>query len=174
MCENSTSKDGQFNVQKMDKVHRFKHTFIISSVKIVARQQSIVQYRIELVSNNWFNCIANISYSNYDKDPQELFSVLKECFALADLKTDDNTFGKIKSSVTLNYITNANDNVISIADYLLPRTFYYDIRDSGMKFLLYNESTDMYQLLDVADKETATGAFSEVISFFKSDVEGLA
>lgn len=147
--------------------------FIVSSIKITARQQSILQYRIEIVSNNWFNCIANISYSNYDKEPQELFSVLRSCFTLADLKTDDNTFDKIKSSVSLNYITSSNDCVMSIADYLLPRTFYYGIKDAGMKFLLYNESTDMYQLLDVADKDTATGAFTEVISFFKTDTEGL-
>lgn len=104
----------------------------------------MIQYRIELVSNNWFNCIANIDYSDYDKYPQELFSTLRACFKLAGLKTDEDTFSKVKSSVTLNYVTGSNDCIMSIAKYLLPRTFYYDVRDRGMKFLLYNESTDMY------------------------------
>lgn len=99
---------------------------------------------------------------------------MRSCFTLVDLKTDDKTFDKIKSSVSLNYITNSNDCLISIMSYLMPKMFYYGMRDSCMKFLLYNESTDIYQLLDVTDKETATGVFSEIVSFFKTDLEGLA
>lgn len=144
MCVNIEDRDGMLGVTKLDKTQMFKHTFIVNDIKILARAQGVIKYRIDLVSNNWFNCIANVEYSNYDRDPVELFTVLRECFRLVDLKVDDESFNRVKSSVSLNYITNVNDCMLSVIRYLLPKTFYFRLRDSGMKFLMYNETTDKF------------------------------
>ena len=87
---------------------------MVDSIEILSREKSIVNYKIKLVSSNWFNCIANIIYSNYSGGPQSVFSILKNCLALAQLPADADSFGKINSSVEIQYITSGDDNLLSI------------------------------------------------------------
>lgn len=171
--ENNYQKDGKIGIMSLDKTKKFSGDFIVSSIKITQRSGTYIKYKLELVSSNWFNCIANIKYSNYDKEKMQVFDILRDCLRLASLTVDDNTFDIVKSTVTMNYITNANDCIMSIVDYLLPKTYYFNERDNKMRFLLYNESTNKYQLLDVTNTQTITGMFTEVLSFFKTDAEGM-
>lgn len=37
----------------------FQHVFLVTDIKPVGRESYVVKYEIDLVSVNWFNCIAN-------------------------------------------------------------------------------------------------------------------
>ena len=73
--------DGKITVDKTSKTDIFQHVFLIDKVKILSRSAHTIDYKIELVSMNWLNCIENVNYSNYDQPPIEIFDILKACLA---------------------------------------------------------------------------------------------
>lgn len=113
----------------MDDEQRFVHTFLITDIKVISRKESIVKYEIDFVSNNWFKCIANVDFTNYNRDTEQIFDIFRACLKNNDLIVDDNTFGKVKSSVKTHYITNTNDNLFSIAKYLMHKMYYFGDKD---------------------------------------------
>lgn len=172
-AENKQKSDNGLVIEKIDEEQCFTHTFIISGIKVISRQSSIIKYQIDLISNNWFKCIANIDYTNYNEGKQQIFDILKACIKNNDLTVDDETFEKVRSSVKINYITNTNDNLFTISNYLMQKMYYYNEKDNCMKFFLYNESKNRYQLFDVTNKDTATGMYTTLLSFFKTNNESL-
>lgn len=172
-CENKQKNDDGVVIEKMDDEQKFIHTFVITDIKVISRSASIVKYEINFVSNNWFKCIANVDFTNYNRDPEQIFDILKACLKNNDLMIDDKTFDKVKSAVKTHYITNTNDNLFSIVKYLMHKMYYFEDKDQSVKFFLYNETTDKYQLLDIADKSTSTGMYTTILSFFKTNNESL-
>lgn len=172
-CENKQKNDDGVVIEKMDDEQKFIHTFVITDIKVISRSASIVKYEIDFVSNNWFKCIANVDFTNYNRDPEQIFDILKACLKNNDLMIDDKTFDKVKSAVKTHYITNTNDNLFSIVKYLMHKMYYFEDKDQSVKFFLYNETTDKYQLLDIADKSTSTGMYTTILSFFKTNNESL-
>ena len=172
-CENKQKNDDGVVIEKMDDEQKFIHTFVITDIKVISRSASIVKYEIDFVSNNWFKCIANVDFTNYNRDPEQIFDILKACLKNNDLMIDDKTFNKVKSAVKTHYITNTNDNLFSIVKYLMHKMYYFEDKDQSVKFFLYNETTDKYQLLDIADKSTSTGMYTTILSFFKTNNESL-
>lgn len=172
-CENLKKNDNGIVIEKLDESQQFQHTFIITNIRVLSRNQSIIKYQIDLVSNNWFNCIANVKFSNYSQPKQQIFDILKACIKQNDLQVDDEKFDMVKSQVDLNYITHENDNLFSIAKYLVHKMYYYPTKDTELKFFLYNESTDKYQLFDVTIKQSTTGIYNTILSMFKTNNEGL-
>lgn len=172
-CENTIKQDNDIAVEKMDDTYRFEHLFMITGIKAISRQQSIIKYQIDLVSNNWFKCIANIDYTNYNIGKEPVFDILKACMKNNDLVVDDEFFDKVKTNVKINYISNTNDNLFTASRYLMKKLYYYSEKDTAVKFFLYNESNDKYQLFDITNKDTATGTYSTVLSFFKTNNEQL-
>ena len=82
---------------------------------------NVISYKMTLVSCNWFNCTATLTYSNYDKPPETTVELIKKMLTLNELNIDADTFGKVKSEVKLNFITNGNDNTFTTIKYLLAR-----------------------------------------------------
>ena len=93
----------------------------MSNVQILNRLNSVIQYKIGLISCNWLNCVATLTYSNYDKPPESVLDLVKKMISLNNLDIDDDTFGKVKSQVKINFITNGNDNTLTTVKYLLAR-----------------------------------------------------
>ena len=166
-AENKNNSDNNVGMGNLDEEKRFMHSFIISNIKVLARTYSIIKYKIDIISLNWFKCAANISFSNYGGKPQPVFDILKSCMAYSNLAIDDNTFGKVKTPVSLNYITQRNDNMFTTMNYLLHKLYYTpDKKDDSLKFVVYC-------ILDLKDSHTFIGAYSTIISFFKTNTENL-
>lgn len=163
--------DNQIVVEKLSEDEKFVHTFYMTGIQVLDRKHSEITYKIDLVSVNWFKCISNLSFSNYSSEPQQIFDVIKSMLTLNQLNIDQESFDKVKSSVKINYVTNGNDNTFTTVKYLLDKMYYYNEKDKELKFLLYNEHTDKFQLFDLIDKKLATGMYITVVSFFKSTSE---
>lgn len=163
--------DGKITVDKTSKTDVFQHIFLVENVKIASRQGHTIDYKIDLISMNWINCIENVTYSNYDKPPMEIFDIIKACFAQKELMIDKTTFDEIKSNVNLNYITNGNDNVFTVVKYLLNKLYYYNTKTDSIKTILYNETTDKYQLFDFKNMKRTNGNYPITLSMFKSQNE---
>lgn len=172
-CENLKKNDNGIVIEKLDEDNMFQHTFVISNIRVLSRDQSIIKYQIDLVSNNWFNCIANVIYSNYGQPAQPLLEVLKACMKQSDLSIDNEKFDAVKSQVSLNYITQANDNLFTVVKYLMHKMYYFPTKDTELKFFLYNETTNKFQLFDLTNKQSATGLYNTMLSMFKTNNEGL-
>ena len=169
--EIESESDGDTEVQKLAPATAFKHTFFITGMEILSREKAIITYRMKLVSTRWFNCVGNISYSNYDKPPETVFELIKTVLGLNDLDIDPETFDKVKTTVKLNYITHGNDTSLSAVKYLLSRLYYYDTKDDTIKFIYYNDIKDKYNLFSIMDKETATATHSIIMSMFNTQNE---
>lgn len=88
--------------------------------------------------------------------------------------TDKFTFDEVKTNVKLDYITNGNDNFISVVKYIFGKMYYYGEVDDSMKFIFFDELRDAYRLFDVKNVHcTATGQRSVVLSPLKSNAESL-
>jgi len=122
--------DGDIGVNgddfKIDDKNKFTHDFIVTNISVLSRQANVIKYKIDIVSRNWFNCISNISYSNYGKEPEHVFDILKACLVNSNLRIDGMTFDSVKTDVKLNYITKQNDNMFSVLDYLFSCLYYFN------------------------------------------------
>ena len=61
--------DSTVGIGKIDEDNKFVHTFIVTNIKVLARNFSAIKYEIDIMSTNWFKCISNLSYSNYGQGP---------------------------------------------------------------------------------------------------------
>lgn len=174
LVKNEEKSDGQISVSKFSSTDKLEHIFLIDSIEILTRDKSIVSYQINLISTNWFNCIANITYSTYGKGSQEVFSILRSCMQMVNLIPDAQSFDKIKSNVSLDYITTGDDCLLSIFKYLMRRLYFLQQRDDSLKFLVYNEQAGSYQLFDAKSSSSASGQSEMIVSFFKTSIEHMA
>jgi hypothetical protein len=56
----------------------------------------------------------------------------------------------VKSVVSLNYITQLNDNLFTVLKYLFHKLYYnFDKKDDSMKFVVYDWFNNKYRLLDL-------------------------
>lgn len=156
---------------KLDPENFFSIDFYVTSIELLNRNHHVLTYKISFVSSNWFKAIANISYSNYSKRPETLFDLIKVALSLNDLQVDDKSFDEVKTDVKINYITNGNENSISMVKYLLSKMYYYDTRDESLKFIYYNYLTKKYHLFDMANSDTSRGMYNLIISFFNTQNE---
>ena len=171
---NKNKVDNSINEVAMDDENKFVHQFIVNDIKVIAREASIIKYQIDIISVNWFNCIANVQYSNYGKNPEPIFEIIKNCISQNKLQPDTETFNMVKSVVSFNYITQLNDNLFTVMKYLFHKLYYNsNKKDDSMKFFVYDWFNNTYRLLDLKQKNTVIGQYSTILSFFKTNNEVL-
>lgn len=141
---------------------------------MLSRVGYTVKYKLDIISKNWFNCAAQLNFTNYGKDPEPVFDIFKACLVQQGLKINQKMFDKVKTEVKLNYITQQNSNLFDVARYLFHKLYYFKKKEESMKFFTYNEFDDKYSLFDVKDKDTINGLHTVCVSFFKSNAEGLS
>ena len=166
-----TSVDGDVQTEKLSESVKFQHTFLVDAMEVRERKGNQITYRMTLVSQNWLECISNVRYSNYDRQPEEIFDIVKGMLGQVDLIVHKDTFDAIKSNVKITYATQLNDNVISSIRYLLHKLYYFQSKDISMKFIVYNETMNRYQLFDVANQNYVNGTSIVMISLFKTQTE---
>lgn len=174
--------DSQITVKDSTSIN-FKHRFLVDKFKIEARDKTVIKYRISLVSVNWLKCIKTIPFTNYNYESvgssstvanTNIFKIISNILGNADLKINNDSFEYARTNTVINYITSRNDNVITAINHLL-RKLYYTVDDNfnGMKFLAYNEFTDEFNILNIADENTVQNTSTIAISFFNSNAEKL-
>lgn len=103
-----------YDEEKEDKTHASKPMteddtlvarFIVQNMKILSRVGYTVKYKLDIISRNWFNCVAKLDFTNYGKDPEPVFDIFKTCLVQQGLKIKQEMFDKVKTEVKLNYIT---------------------------------------------------------------------
>ena len=163
--------DGNVNIDMLSRTYKFQHDFLINNIEILDRKGHTFTYKISMVSANWLNCIANISYSNYSKEPVDICDLIKTMLVTNGLKIHKKSFDEIHSNVKLNYITNENDNVLSAVKFLLNKMYYFKDKAVSLKFVVYNETTHRYQLFDLTNDRMINGTTYVTISLFKTNSE---
>lgn len=169
--EHEYASDGSFNIKKLSEVYKFQHTFIINSIQILDRSENALTYKLTLIGKNWFNCVSNLTYSTYNTKKTDIFKILQDLIVQSGQLCEKTTFDKIKANVEIDYITQQNDNLISCFKYLLNKLMYFKTYTDSLKFLLYNESTNLYQLFDITDQYNTNGVQTVIISLFKTTTE---
>ena len=163
--------NGQVHDDSLNKDRCLEMSFVVNSMRILERRSTFIKYKIDLVSINWYSCIANVQYSNNDKDPEPILDIIKTCLQTQNLAIDDYTFGKVKSNVKMNYISKLNDNLFTVVPYLMHKLFFLPDRDDTMKFIVYDWFNQKYRLLDLTIKDTFLNITNTTLSFFKSNAE---
>jgi len=171
--ENESKFDGPVTIEKQSETRYFINTMLVENIGITGREGNTIFYNIDLVSDNIFQCETIVDYSNYHAEPQTVFDIMKACLVQAGLEIDKDSFDAVKTAVKLKYITNGNDNLFSVAKYLMNRLYYCEGMDDSLKFFLWNETTRKVQLFDIKDKETTTGVYPLMLSLLKSKNETL-
>lgn len=172
-AEHHHSKSIDDGIGEPDPKRTFSHTFIVTNIKPLERQQHKVKYQIDLTSINWFRCIANVQYTNYDKGQQPVLEILKNCIINAGLKVDKDSFSRTQANVPMNYITKLNDNLFTVSDFLMQKLYYMPQKDDSVKFFFYDIFDDKYRLLDLKDEKTSLGTYSTLLSMFKTNNEAI-
>ena len=84
------------------------------------------RYKLQLVSSNIFKCLTVLNYTNYAKEPEKIFDIVKKLISQAELTPDGDTFGQVCSPVKMFYITNGNDNLLTSVKYLMNKQYYFN------------------------------------------------
>lgn len=163
--------DGKFTIRKFSDTEVFKHRFLVDGVKILNRLGTRVTYEFKLVSESWFKCIKNVSYTNYDKGPESIFDIFKACLVQNGLPIDTPMFDKVKTDAKTSFITSSNDNLFTIQKYLFHKLYYNDNFDDALKYFLFDLGKEQYTLFDIQRPETKTGDHSIILSMLASSSE---
>ena len=155
----------------------FRHEFVVDRFEITDRDENRVTYRLSLVSRNWFACAKTIDYSTYAGPKKPILEILRTCMAdqgYAGLNVSQASFDEAQVPVEIDYVTNGNDNLFTVKDYLLKRTFYLGQRDSSVKFVWYNDLANLYGIFDLARPYAlADGCGHILLSMGKSSFENV-
>lgn len=172
-AEHVHPKDESTGIGNPDPDRTFQHTFIVTNINPIGRESHFVKYQIDLVSNNWIRCAANVKYTNYDRQEEPVFTIFKNCLSMSGLVPDNDSFSKSNSQVKMNYISRRNDNLFSVAKFLMNKLYYFSVAEESMKFYVYDIFTNKFKILDLKNKDTALGTFSTVLSMFKTNNESM-
>ena len=169
------NSDGSISIQELDPKFQFKCSFIVDNIEITGRDQNVISYKFHLVSDNWLKCAQTLDFTNYDKDPEPVISVIQACIKQNNLEVDLSSFESTKANVKLNYMTNGNDDLFTATKYLLNRLYYTQDRDDSLKFIMYDEHQEKYKMFDVKQlDQQKSGMNSIILSMNKSTLEHMA
>ncbi len=185
--DNEGTVKAQLNQIQADLI--FVHKFYINNIQLIDRKQNVFKYKLQLVSANIFKMLSVLNYTNYHKEPEKIFDIIKALISQAELKIDGQTFGQVVSPVKMFYITNGNDNLLTSVKYLMNKQYYFNknqkmyYEDQGydpprddtpsMKFIWYNQFTDKIQLFDMNQRSTFSGYYNIVVSTGLDNLEAM-
>ena len=166
-------KDDEIVVRDLDDKAMLSMTFLVTKIEIVERHGREVIYKLHMISSNWINLTSIIDYTNYSKNPEQIFKIIKNILSDAQLEIDDKSFDEVKSEVKINYITNGNDTVLTCIKYLLSKMIYYKKYDESWKFIFFDEQKNKYRLFDFSNINTIVGSRLFIFGMFNSETEQL-
>lgn len=73
----------------------------------------------------------------------------------------------------MHYISKVNDNLFTIAQFLMRQLYYLPQRDESIKFFYYDTFDRKVKLLDLKDSTSVLGVYPTILSMFKTNNESL-
>lgn len=164
--------DESFSSEKIPPEKSFDHNFLVTSLEIVKRSGSSIQYKIHLVGIEWLKLAANVVFSNYGSSKLDIFQILKICLAQNGLEVNEDSFSKVKSKVQIQYATSGSENVMTVFNYLMSRLYYYaDNYEEAMKFLWIDHISGKYNIFDFRAPASSSNPKNLVITTNSSNLE---
>ena len=155
--------DGDFGTETPKKDQELKHVFNVDNIEIIKNDNTSITYMIHIIGVEYQNLMRNVVYSNYKKDKQNVMALVQHLLTDVGGLNTDSSFTEVGGGRDINYISHLNDNVLTSVEYLLQKQFFgQDLRDSSMKFLVYDIISNIYRArqigkeLDSSKKETVT------------------
>jgi hypothetical protein len=110
------------------------YKFIINKIEILSRNGDNFLYKFHLISFNWYKCIKNISYTTYgslaNQNKNNILELIKTGFSISGLKLNTENFNTyIQCNVSIDYITENNDNLFSYIKYIMNKLYAFDKKD---------------------------------------------
>lgn len=183
-----TQADGDISIKNTDDANKFYHEFLVNNIEILDRDGGIITYKLYMISINFNALVKTLHYSNYNKDPEKITDMLKSLLKRAAEGFGEQPLYKIgkqfeedecTSNVKMHYTTNGNDNMLTIAKFLLSKMFYFQLkssesRDESIKFLYYDQYENAYNMFDLAKIDLTKASNDKIIlSMFKTTEEHL-
>lgn len=140
------------SVSSFDESQRtFDFEMLVDQIDIVDRSGSSVKYKIHLTDRNILGLTKNVQFSGHSKKGKKnVGQIILELFRQVGLKFNEKTISGIETN--LDYITQADDNVMTAFRYLMRRDFYYgDTRSRAVNVVLYNRNSGEYGMYNVND-----------------------
>lgn len=157
------------------------YKFIINKIEILSRNGDNFLYKFHLISFNWYKCIKNISYTTYgslaNQNKNNILELIKTGFSISGLKLNTENFNTyIQCNVSIDYITENNDNLFSYIKYIMNKLYAFDKKDqqhdTSIKYIYYNEYTDEYFIGDTVYVANKSKKLPQImLSFMYSSVE---
>lgn len=136
------TEDGIAAIKTVDEANTLYHKFLVNNIELLDRDGGTLTYKLYLTSVNFNALVKTVHYSNYGKEPEHVTDILKSLMARAAegfnadnmLSGDSSSMFKLdksfedddfKSQVAMHYVTNGNDNMLTISKFLLSRMFYF-------------------------------------------------
>lgn len=144
--------DGGFDSEKVDE--SLVHSFVVDNVEIVERDGTSITYCIHLRGTEYQRLMNHVEYSDYATGPTNVVSKVMTVLAQFGGCQFDDSFADVTSGVHFNYMSNGNDTVLTVIDYLMQRQFFYpDRTDERMKFLVYDIQSGKYGMFQFGQSE---------------------
>jgi len=167
--------DGEIEIISEFEGGKLDAEFLVESVGILERQYQVITYKIQFTSLNIVDCLKTVDYTNYDKGPEPVLTILKNIASgRAGVAIDEESFNAVVQQPAMKYITNGNDNLFTASKFLLDKLYYGYPRAKSMVFVFWNEIKKRLQLFDVANRKTITGQSGLQLSMFAGRGEAMA
>lgn len=134
-------------VQTEESKKKIEMTFFVDSVEILSNIPGLTKYRLNLIGLSYLALCQSVSYNTRNKSNkhkgQELTQteIIQDILENSGFKIDKDSFENNKSTKKHHYITNLNDNYLSVIDYLLNYSVYDpNDYDKQLKALVIDES----------------------------------
>lgn len=175
LAENEVKSDNDIKSEKFKEGTIIEHTFYISNIEILEREAENVKYKLNLISDFSFNCLLNVNYSNYNnEEPESILEIFKKCLLQCNLPVDtEKSFTEIQTDVKIKYITNGNDNLLTIMKFLFNKLYYYFDIDDSLKFVYYDYLNKIIKLIDIKDINKFELTSPVILSMFKGTSESM-
>jgi hypothetical protein len=125
----------------------FEHTFIITSIDKINQDDDIIDYKIRIVSNHWWNFNSNITYSTHNNtynNKESPVDVLSNIYSQCGIPLNRND---ITSNNLIHFMSHAGDNLSTSQLYILKRTYNIeDLNNPGFVKVVYDCISNRYSL----------------------------
>lgn len=161
------------DIEKKTIIDTLPITFFVNNIGILENNPGSIKYKIFLITKNWTDSVKDVDYTNYGKEKEPVFDIIKKILGQAGFSVDADSFASIGSVTSLNYITNRNDNVVTATRYLLNKTQFsksYTL-DTSVKGIVYDEYIDMIHAFDLQSSNAFQKAFPVIVNQMETEVD---
>lgn len=165
-AECTLKKDGDVMKYVIDNKLNFKHSFTINKISILEKHDHIITYRLYLIGTEWYYCMSNLAYSNYNNVDsfgypigEKPGDILLSLFSMAGkpiLKEYIDSFSNIcDTSLKIPFATGVNDNLIASYKYIMNKMYTLNsYLNESLVFLVYDYFKNSYKMINIKNEKS--------------------